>query len=331
MGPLVSVVMATYNGEKFIKESIQSVLDQTFKDFEFIIVDDGSTDATAVIISEFKDPRISYIKKDYNSGISESLNIGISNSKGFYVARMDDDDVCFPTRLELQLKVFEENKELIFCGSNVTDNNSLPLRTPECHDEILLELIFRNPIFHPTALIKREFLLTELYNTDAVPSEDYDLWSRLIFKGQFYQIQKPLLYCRVHQTSITANNRKKQLHKNIAVADYMFHKLGFYQLKNHTENLRIFVSHDYSINGSQLNELINWFDALQQFNEENKLFAEDAFNTMASANLNRYLFSYFTNRKLAQKIEPFLSIRGSQKINIIKFYAQRLFRKITMK
>ena len=92
--------MATYNGERYISEAIESVLNQSYTNFEFIIVDDGSTDTTAQIIASFSDSRIIYLKKNTNSGIADSLNLGISKARGAYIARMDDDDVCMPNRFE---------------------------------------------------------------------------------------------------------------------------------------------------------------------------------------------------------------------------------------
>lgn len=324
MKPLISVVMATYNGQSFIKEAIQSVLDQTITDFEFIIIDDGSTDETQQIVLAFNDDRIQYIKKEHNSGISDSLNIGISLAKGKYIARMDDDDVCLPIRFEKQLEVFNTYRGLVFCGSNVLDNDSKPLRTPEKHEDIQLELLFRNPIFHPTALILKDVLLKHKYNVESVPSEDYDLWSRLIFEGDFYQLQEPLLYCRIHQTSVTATRRHEQLSKNIDITKYMFKHIGFDLLEGHDENVSIFARHDYTISGKQLSGLMKWLEGLKKVNKDNEKFQIGKFNTMVDVNLKRYLFSFFTNQKIGKKIAPFLHLKLKHKIYVISFYLNKL-------
>ncbi|MEH6535815.1 MAG: glycosyltransferase [Psychroserpens sp.] len=312
--------MATYNGERYIREAIDSILNQTFSDFEFIIVDDGSTDDTVQIIQSYSDERIIYIKKELNSGIADSLNLGIKASNGAYIARMDDDDVSITTRFIEQLKVFQQNEEVIFCGSNVSDNNSKPLRTPEGHDDIFLELLFRNPIFHPTVMIKKKILIDNPYKIDTVPSEDYDLWSRLIFKGKFYQIQKPLLYCRVHQASVTVNRRHEQLQQNIRIAKFMFKKLGFNNLKNHEENLSIFASKDYSISGIKLKNLIAWFKELKAINHSKLVFPIEGFNMECDEHLKQYLISFFTNRKVSKKIKPFLWLEFPYKKLILQYY-----------
>ncbi len=315
--------MATYNGERFIREAIDSILNQTFSDFEFIIVDDGSTDDTAQIIQSYSDERIIYIKKELNSGIADSLNIGLVESKGVYIARMDDDDVSISTRFIEQLKIFQHNEEVIFCGSNVSDNNSKPLRTPEVHDDIFLELLFRNPVFHPTVMMKKKILIDNPYKIDTVPSEDYDLWSRLIFKGKFYQIQKPLLYCRVHQTSVTVTRRHEQLQQNIHIAKFMFEKLGFNNLKNHEENLRIFASKDYNISGKMLKNLIFWFKELKVINQSKLVFPIEEFNKVCDEQLERFLVSYFTNQKLYKKVIPYFYLNSNFKLLILKYYLKK--------
>lgn len=321
--PLISVVMATFNGERFIAEAIESVLNQTFADFEFIIIDDGSIDTTSKIIQSYNDGRIIYIKKDFNSGIADSLNIGIQRAKGKYIARMDDDDVCVPSRFEEQLKVFKK-KDILFCGSNVIGNDGKPLRTPEKHEEIFLELLFRNPIFHPTVMIRKDELLKELYNSKSVPSEDYDLWSRLIFKGDFYQIQKPLLFCRIHQTSITARRRKEQLQHNISIVKSIFIKLGYDSLKEHDFYIEAFVSHDYSIKGKELKGLINWFQNLKELNNKKAVFPSQKFEIEADKHLKKFLISYFTNQSLFKKIVPFFYIHLRLKLFILNYYFNKI-------
>lgn len=316
--------MATYNGQRYIREAIDSILNQTFTDFEFIIVDDGSTDDTAQIIQSYGDERIYYLKKELNSGIADSLNIGIKAAKGTYIARMDDDDVSITTRFVEQLKVFKSNGDIVFCGSNVSDNNSEPLRTPEKHDDIFLELLFRNPIFHPTVMIKRKILIDNLYKKDTVPSEDYELWSRLIFKGKFYQIQRPLLYCRTHQTSVTVNRRHEQLQQNISITKFMFEKIGLCNLINHEENLRIFTSKDYNVSGKKLKYLMSWFNELKTINRSKLAFPIEAFESECDAHLKRFLISYFTNRNVYKKVVPFLYLNSNIKYQILMYYLKKI-------
>lgn len=324
--PLISVVMPTYNGELFIREAIDSILSQTFTNFEFIIVDDGSTDSTSEIINSYNDERILYLKKEINSGIADSLNLGISKACGVYIARMDDDDVSKPERFEKQLHVFNTNPELIFCGTNVMDKDGKPNNTPEFHEDILLKFFFfKNPIFHPTAIVKREVLLKHPYIPDMVPAEDHDLWSRLIFEGQFYQIQEPLFYVRLHQTSTTARRRQEQLMHNITISKRIFDVLGFERFNVDDECIEIFASHNYAAPVNKLKQLVNWIESLKIINLNKHIFDADKFNIEADLLLKRYLKSYFLNNSISKKTFAFLNLRTQYKMYIFKYYWNKLF------
>ena len=322
--PLVSVIMATYNGERFIAEAIQSVLDQTFKDFEFIIVDDGSTDTTEQLISSYQDQRIVYIKKENNTGIADSLNIGIDSAKGDYIARMDDDDVCMSTRLEKQLKVFSENDKLILCGTSVFQKGVPEIRiNPEKHEDIKTAMLFKNPITHPTVMFRNELLSNYSYDANMVPSEDYDLWSRLIFEGEFYNIREPLLFYRYHKKSETATRREEQLNLNVKIAQTFFKKVGF-DTPFQNEYIKIIASHDYSISGRRLKVLLKWLHGLIQFNKANKLLPEAGFNETLNKNIEKYLLSYFTNKTIINKIVPFLYLNIAKQKLILNYYFSKL-------
>lgn len=325
MTPLVSVVMATFNGERFIREAIESVVNQTFESFEFIIVDDGSTDNTATLVKGIEDTRIKYIKKDYNSGISDSLNLGISKAKGKYIARMDDDDVCMPNRFEEQVAILEHNDNIVLCGTSAMLNNPSRIKVGhKNHEAIKIEMLFRNPIIHPTVMMRKEALLKHMYNIKKVPSEDYDLWSRLLCEGEFFNIEKPLLFYRYHNTSETSTRRKEQLQLNIGIAKFIFKNIGLTDLPNHDENISIFASHDYSISGQELRGLIKWFEKLKQINTNVHLFSIDRFNSIANANLEKFLISFFTNQIIIKKIIPFLYLNLASKKLIMNYYFSKI-------
>lgn len=326
MKPLVTVVMATYNGEQFLAEAIESVLDQTYSNFEFIIVDDGSTDGTSKIITDFEDDRIIYMRKEKNSGIAYSLNLGISNAKGKYIARMDDDDVCFSNRFAEQVAILEKHDDIILCATNVIlDKDPINILKEEEHEAIKMQLLFANAIVHPTVMIRKSILLHDTYNPNMVPSEDYDLWSRLIWQGKFYIIKEPLLFYRYRELSETSTRRKEQLQLNVSISKYMFENIGFIDLPGHNENIRILASHDYSISGKRLRNLIKWFEKLKQTNVNDELFVVEKFNNVANANLERFIISFFTNQKIAKKITPFFSLNFTYKKRVIKYYFNKYF------
>ncbi|RIA10264.1 glycosyltransferase involved in cell wall biosynthesis [Flavobacteriaceae bacterium MAR_2010_72] len=329
MSPVLSVVMATYNGERYIREAIQSVLDQSFADFEFIIVDDGSVDETAAIIASFDDARIVYIKKATNTGIADSLNLGISTSKGIYIARMDDDDICMPDRFEAQLKVFEHHQDVILCATDVLQNDpSTGVQAQVSHDELVMALLFYNPIIHPTVMLKRGVLGQDPYDPSKVPSEDYELWSRLIWEGRFYKLNRPLLDYRSHANSETSRRRKEQLKLNVAIAEYMFDRIGFRAYHDPGANLKRLVVHDYTISGRDLKHLMRWCVTLKRVNQTHNKFDITTFNAVVDKQIRLFLISYFMNQKIKSKMIPFFSLSLSHKAVIVKHYLGKVIKRI---
>ena len=188
--PKITVIMSVFNGSEFLAESIQSILDQTFKEFEFIIVDDGSTDNSLDIIRSFEsaDSRIKVISK-LNEGLAKSLNTAISISKGEYIARMDADDISYKNRLEKQYEFMQKNKSIDLCGcsmdiidelGNVTSEK---IQTSNNH-EILKKRFFQSPILHITFFGKKLFFLKNNgYREEFKYAQDYDLVMRGIDAG----------------------------------------------------------------------------------------------------------------------------------------------------
>lgn len=215
VGPKISVVMSVFNSAAFVAEAIESVLQQTFSDFEFIIINDGSNDSSDNIISSFKDKRINYISNDGNKGLIYSLNRGISLAKGLYIARMDADDVCDKTRFQKQIQEFESDEALVVCGSFIkmfgNAKESFINYMPVTHAQIISSVFFTCPFAHPSVMIKKEALLKldAIYREDYKHSEDYDLWSRLVFLGHCKNIPDYLLNYRVH------NNQVSTVHENL--------------------------------------------------------------------------------------------------------------------
>lgn len=205
--PKISVLMSVYNGEKFISESINSILNQTYKDFEFIIVNDGSTDNTLSLINSFNDSRIKVINQK-NKGLTKSLNIGIKNSKAGLIARIDADDFCDKDRLKLQYEFFKKTN-LVLLGTLVyfKTNNSL-IKSKYLTDEQIIESFkTKNPFSHSSVMFKKEeFLKIGGYNEKMKLAQDYDAWIRLSKTGKLSMINKHLVTIRLSSKSIS---RKK--------------------------------------------------------------------------------------------------------------------------
>lgn len=220
--PLVSIILSVYNGEKYLDESIQSILNQTFQDFEFIIIDDCSTDNSVEIIQKYKnqDTRIQFLQKEKNIGLKgfvENLNIGIQKSRGKYIARMDQDDFAFPTRLEKQIEYLNQQNDVFLVGSSMMlmNEDSVEYDRKDAltsFEKIKNRMKIDNPIFHPTILFRNE---PNLYYRDKFyASEDFDFYLRLITEGKKVEnISEPLLRYRILDNSMSrkGNNFIKRL------------------------------------------------------------------------------------------------------------------------
>lgn len=227
--PLVSVLMPVYNGELYLEEAIESILNQSYTHFEFIIINDGSTDNSAQIIFSFSDSRIKYHSNESNIGLVKTLNIGIDLCKGEYVARMDQDDISYTDRLETQILHLEKNKQIGFIGSwiNVIPENRM-VKFPSSHEEIHAQIHFQNPFAHPTIIFRKELLntLDEKYNTDFKNIEDYELWSRLIKMTEAVNYPKVLLDYRKHPNQMSRVGKLDAIRSSVEIKLKLIHKLN---------------------------------------------------------------------------------------------------------
>jgi len=206
--------MPVYNGEKYLQESIESILNQTFTNFEFIIIDDGSTDNSLGIINQYaaNDPRLIVISRE-NRNVARTLNEIILLSKGIWIARMDQDDISLPNRFDLQLS-WLKNTNADICGSWIKlfgTSDKRTIRYPEADSSIKAEMLFRTPFAHPTTFMRRERLAELMYSEDGWQAEDYDLWVRAANAGWIMtNIQEPLLFYRQHKNQISSKYHEKQ-------------------------------------------------------------------------------------------------------------------------
>ena len=212
----ISVLMAAYNCGRYIAQSIKSILNQTFKEFELIIIDDGSTDNTEEIVMSFKDPRIIY-RKTINKGTSAALNLGLSLALNEWVARIDADDLNVPGRLETQIKFLNENPEYDIISSwsvyfKDPDKILFLLEEP-VENEDIYEHLDRHNMLNQSGVIYRKELIKEAgYNENYKNNEDFELFYRLRDKVKFYNIPEFLVYTRVRTDSKTYTNNNKNIY-----------------------------------------------------------------------------------------------------------------------
>jgi len=212
--PTISVVMPVYNRADLLPRAINSILNQTYKDFELIIVDDASTDSSAIIAQQYaqKDGRIKLLKNDKNKGIAYSRNKGMDKAKGKYIAIMDSDDQSLPFRLEKSLKVLEENpKYVALSGGTINIDEKISAQDilnwnqyNIVKNNFAISFIFNNTFANAASIFKRDFAQQNniRYNESYVSAEDYDFWKQFVFKGgELLTIYEPFTFIRYHYSN----------------------------------------------------------------------------------------------------------------------------------
>jgi glycosyltransferase involved in cell wall biosynthesis len=207
--PAVTVLLPAYNAARWLAQALQSILVQSFRDFELLIIDDGSTDATPAVLARCADPRVRVVRHDTNQGLIATLNEGIALSSAKYIARMDADDVAHPRRLAYQVNFMERHSEVGVCGTWFHTRRGVKrvsVRPPVRHEDISAALFFRSPFGHPTVMLRRGILsATGLkYASDAIGAEDFDLWVRLRPRTRFANVPKDLLEYRAHNDQVSS-------------------------------------------------------------------------------------------------------------------------------
>lgn len=205
--PVVSVLMAVYNVAPYVRESIDSILNQTFTDFEFLIYNDGSTDETSTVIGSYTDPRIVFVDSKVNRSVSPNLNEGLARAKGRYIVRMDGDDIAYPERIARQVTFMEDHPEIGLCGSAVRyiGASNTVVQPPQADTFIQQTLWFQNAFFQPSVIIRASVLHANnlQYNTGYELAEDYKLWSDMSFVTKLHNLPEVLLDYRIHPHQIS--------------------------------------------------------------------------------------------------------------------------------
>lgn len=223
--PTVSVVTSVYNGEMYLSESIESILQQSYSDFEFIIIDDGSNDRTPEILNSYTtDSRIIILTNPKKLGLSKSFNIGIKNSSGEYIARHDADDISMKNRLTVQKTYLDQHQDVsILASSNIYINQlgeiiSVANRGADANINHW-RLFFSNPIIHSSTMYRKSQILSlGGYDENLTHSEDYDLWCRAAKKFSIIQLPDILVKFRKHKNSFTHSNRSIASQSSISIS-----------------------------------------------------------------------------------------------------------------
>jgi glycosyltransferase involved in cell wall biosynthesis len=321
--PKVTVLMPVYNSEKYLKEAIESILNQTFKDFEFLIIDDASTDKSVEIVSSYRDSRIRIIHNDRNLGCAESLNRGVKLAMGEYIARMDADDISLPNRLEKQVRFMEKNPDIGICGAwheSIGDDEGAIWQTPVKHERICVELLFLSCLSHPTVIMRREPILKNglFYDESFTLAGDYDYWAKASKIVRLANMPEVLLKYRVYEragnrkdirerfTAIIIIRQLRDLLGSISEKEYALHRgladpnIG--PIKDHLEEVNNWFARMRNANGTRKiydRQSMEWVLAQKWFQACRKLSVPEL---LKWGKFWKYSFSYFSAFTLPQRI-----------------------------
>jgi glycosyltransferase involved in cell wall biosynthesis len=286
--PSVSVILSTRNNELYIEEAIESILNQTFIDFEFLIADDGSTDNTVekLIKLSQRDERIKLSIFNKNSGLPYRLNNLIKKSAGKYIARMDGDDISLPNRLMRQVQFLEANPDYGLVGTFVQligIANHKIWEYPISHDEIVSHMLFYNCFAHPSVMLNKNLIRHHnlFYNTQLAKIQDYDLWVRCSRKFKVANIPEVLLNYRLEIEDIK-NKYWKEDYQHVI---QLIREAQLNELKVDYSSTDLNLHNRLSNNKIERNKMFllktkSWFDRLQKANTHAGIFPEPAFSNL---------------------------------------------------
>ncbi|MCQ2607428.1 MAG: glycosyltransferase [Bacteroidales bacterium] len=316
--PLLTVLMPVYNGEDFLRESIESILNQTYTDFLFLIINDGSTDNSENIILSYHDERIIYVKNEQNLKLIRTLNKGISLVRTKYVARMDADDVSLPERLEKQVRYMEANPEIgvlgAWCQSFGEGYNHIVKYQAE-HESIRYKQLYQIQLVHPTCIMRMDVLRSQsvVYDNNYTHAEDYELFTRLSHVTKLANLQEVLHLYRKHSNAVSTVYSKPQLEASIRIKQREFALLGVNATESQIESFKLLNYQDYNNLALSANEIMSLLESIVNANELSSYIEWDYLNNM----LSQLWFSYCYETK--QPIRVFKSSKLQYRLSLVRY------------
>lgn len=311
----ITILMPVYNSAKFLKKSIDSILNQTFTNFEFLIIDDGSVDDSIKIINGYKDSRIRLICNAH-MGIAKTLNFGLKEANYDWIARMDSDDIAMVNRLSSQVEYLKNKDEnhivsswyLIFKNSRILGL----IRTPIYNKDIKKALLLHNVICHPGVMYNRK-LIMQLGGYSDIPMEDYDLWFKIKNQVTFYNVPTPLILLRLNPSSLS--------HKNINET-----KVSVKKIQHHYRHI---LNEAFSVTNKEKILILGWREFFYGDKKKaRKIWSEVILHKSNSINLRiaflitylpKQIFTIFIEKKFRSRFELFIhcSVSFRKKIKLL--------------
>ena len=326
----ISVILPVYNAADYLAEAVESILNQSFQNFELLIINDGSTDKSKEIIDSFSDARIKYIDNNGNKGLIYTLNRGIEESKGTYIARMDADDISLCNRFDMQFNYMEQHPQVGACGTYaqyIGDRQGY-WKYPIDDTDIRCRLMWGSSIIHPTVIIRKN-ILNEYhirFKENYIAAEDYKIWAEISQVSQLHNIPEVLLNYRTHKHQVTATKGSKMDETKTKIIFEKLVSIGVPLLSQDFDILLKFVTYKYNYQILELNRLIEIYSIYIKNN--NTLL--DCDPTIINNQIKERIFEacYFSTKKCGLvAVKAFKSQFNINDINIIlklKFYYKAL-------
>ena len=281
IAPEISVVMAVYNGERYLKDTMDSILSQSFSSFELIVINDASTDSTPELLQEYaaSDDRVKVYTNATNLRLANSLNRGIELAGGKYILRMDADDICLKDRFEKQYRYMETHPEvdLSYCKFfAMYENKLIPCGlSRKCdYDSIKAMFLFFDPVLHPGVIVKSSVMKKYRYDPLHTCSEDLDLWTRMLVDGvKMTSSGDFLMLYRIHASSITAKTKDKQA-LEVLESEKIFYQNTLFSLSD--EEAEFFTHYVYFRDQFDMQKLYHFYRKIVKANRKTKAFSKSA-------------------------------------------------------
>ena len=300
VNPLISVVLPVYNVENYIKECMDSILNQTFQDFEILVIDDCSTDNTINLIESYNDSRIIIKKKPVNKGLIDSLNIGFKLAKGKYIARMDGDDISNLNRFQKQKDILENNQNIDVCGCWFQEfgKREMVMKHKEKHEEIVAEMLLSCSMSMASVLINRKAIKDYNFDENKRHVEDYDFWSRVAWSVKFYNIQEVLYRYRIHESQVSTVYKAVQTQGDVLIKLFLFKKLNYSQEKFSDVLISKMLLLNESISITDFVLFNKWLKKMVLLNNKTLVYSKTEFEEVLERIKIRTIFLFYFSNKV---------------------------------
>ncbi len=334
--PGVTVLMPVYNAATHLKAAVDSILNQTLSDFEFLIINDGSTDESGKILREYaqKDRRITLIEQE-NKGLIDTLNYGIEQSTGEYIARMDADDVAYPERLERQCDFLNRNKSIGACGTWIRALNHPSfniIKYYKNHEDICMHMFKLVAFAHPTVMMRRDVLAANniKYNKNFKHAEDYEFWRELASITRLANLPEVLLDYRFHPNQVSSTHKSTQVDNakkaRMAILEHLLQR----KISDEEYLMHKFITHNGKLMKTDLHSYKNWIEEIYRAGLKRGGYHEVHFKEMLTRGYYKVLLEFTRDHnKLLSHLKqmPFYSGNVLSKNQKIRLFAKSLLNK----